>query len=192
MNRSLLVALAILGAVVVRPAAAQYVSVADQPWSARFSLEPYAGVFFDNAGNSDLGFGGSSFLGGARAGYLVNDVFRLLGDVGYANGEAATLARRGGGPASVGSDRWLLTGGAELDLVPGETSGSIGVQGGVAWRGLADDGGFARSAVVVPGIAVRQRIAPRAEFKVGLQDYIFLDDSPTNHNFALTAGMSFR
>jgi hypothetical protein len=187
MNRSVFAVALLAAALWPAAASAQYVSAAGEPWSSRFGLEPYAGVYFDNTGRVGADFDQSGFLGGVRLSYVPGDRVRLLGDVGYARvggtGDASA--------AALSADTWLATGGLEVDVVPGETGGLLGLQYGAAWRSGVDDG-YTRSSVLVPSFAIRQRLTPWADLKLGVQDYIFLRDTPANHNFALTAGISLR
>jgi hypothetical protein len=91
----------------------------------------------------------------------------------------------------VRAESWLATAGAELDVVAaGDTRAALGVLGGAGWRRGVN--GHDRSTVVAPGFSIRQRIAPRADLTLGVRDYIFLGDTPVNHDFALSAGLSIR
>lgn len=191
MRRPILLALLVLAAAALVPAdaAAQYVSVRGEPWADRITLEPYAGVYFDNRGRSGPGFDDTSVLAGVRLGLLATDRARLIGDIGYAR--ARHSAAPAGGGTAVRAERWLATAGAELDVVAaGDTRAALGVLGGAGWRRGAD--GYDRSTVVAPGFSIRQRIAPRADLTLGVRDYIFLGDTPVNHDFALSAGLSIR
>ena len=162
----------------------------DAPWYDRFSLEPYVGAYFDNSGGAGVNFDDQAFVGGVRVGYALGYRARLLGDVGYANVSDAPAGGPGTGSEGGSRDQWLATGGVELDLVPGETGGSVSLQGGIAWRALGDE--YEESTVLVPGFSIRQELSPRLDLKVGVQDYVFLRDDPISHNFALTAGLSLR
>lgn len=183
---------------------AQYVSNARGPWFDRFTLEPYAGLYIDNTGSTAAGLDQSGWLGGVRLGMALADRVRLLGDLGYSRVDE--VGRIGGGENSavIGSENWLATGGLELDVVPGETAGSLGLQYGAAWRSeslrevmgspspVGVESGWTRSPVIVPSFSIRHRITPRADLRLGVQDYIFFDNDPLSHNFALTAGISLR
>jgi hypothetical protein len=183
---------------------AQYVSSARGPIWDRFSLEPYAGRYYDNVETAGAGFHDSGWLGGLRLGLAATDRFRLLGDIGYAQVDGIATA---GGPqdhTTFGSQTWLVTGGIELDVVPGDTRGALSLLGGAAWRELRGQATVGDGApagvpevdspvsVLVPGFAVIQRIAPRADLKLSLQDYIFIGADPVSHNWALTAAITLR
>jgi hypothetical protein len=185
-------------------ASAQYVSTARGPVWDRFTLEPYAGRYFDNAGTSGSGFAQAGWLGGVRLGLSVADRIRLLGDLGYAQVDEAQRFGTNVNYVVYGSQNWLMTGGVEVDVVPGDTRASLSLLGGAAWRELRQQEqignahGFlppdtdSRTRVLVPGFSIRQNIAPRADFKLGVQDYIFIGAEPVTHNWALTAGITIR
>jgi hypothetical protein len=196
--------LLLMAAALPSVASAQYVSHARGPVWDRFTLEPYVGRYYDNAGTAGTGFNDHGWMGGLRLGIAAADRFRLVGDVGYAQVDGVTRIGSAQDYTVYGSQNWLVTGGVELDVVPGETQGSLSLLGGMAWRdlrqqevigqptapGLAiDDSPFT---VLVPGFSLRQRIAPRADFKLGIQDYIFVGADPVSHNWALTAGITIR
>jgi hypothetical protein len=185
-------------------ASAQYVSNAYGPLWNRFSVEPYAGRYYDNAGTSGTAFNEHGWMGGLRLGLAVADRMRLVGDVGFAqvNGVA-----RAGSPQDYtifGSQTWLVTGGVEADLIPGDTRASLSLQGGKAWRDLrqqetvGNPGAINTPAtespvtVLVPGFSIRQRMAPRADLMLGIQNYMFVGADPVSHNWALTAGITLR
>lgn len=172
-------------------------------WYNRFSLEPYAGALKDayDVSSDDQNTG---LLLGFRVGYLLNSRLRLLGNVGYSESDNVIP------PSPTGSyyiydNTWVFTtGGGEFDVVPGRTSASIGVQGGVAWRRVDLDGavgtplgpsqedeGFSSQGIVIPALTARHRITSRASFFAGVQDFIFLE-GPAQHSLAATAGLSFR
>jgi hypothetical protein len=185
-------------------ASAQYVSTARGPVWDRFTLEPYAGRYFDNAGGSGSGFNQAGWLGGVRLGLSVADRIRLLGDVGYAQVDEAQQFGSSANYIVYGSQNWLVTGGVEVDVVPGDTRASLSLLGGAAWRDLQSQQQVGNVAgmlapnsdnpvrVLVPGFSIRQNIAPRADFKLGVQDYIFVGADPVTHNWALTAGITIR
>jgi hypothetical protein len=202
--RTLIVALLLAAVAWPAAASAQYVSTAHGPVWDRFSLEPYAGRYYDNAGTAASGFNDHGWIGGLRLGLAVADRFRLIANVAYAQVDG--VARVGGTQdyALFGSQTWLVTGGAEADLIPGDTRGSLSLQGGKAWRDLRQqdvvgqpDAITAPAAdspvtVLVPGFAIRQRVAPRADLMLGVQNYIFVGEDPVSHNWALTAGITLR
>jgi hypothetical protein len=196
---SLLIAAAWPGA-----ASAQYVSGAHGPLQDRFSMEPYVGRYYDNAGVTGSGFNEHGWLAGLRLGLAVADRMRLVGDVGFAQVDDVARVGTAQDYALFGSQNWLVTGGVELDVVPGDTRGTLSLQGGRAWRNLRQletvgEPGIiplpeAESPVTVlaPGFSIRQRVAPRADLKLAVQDYIFVGADPVRHNWALTAGITIR
>lgn len=198
--------LGLLAAAALSPAAlsAQYVSNARGPLVDRFTLEPYAGLYFDNVRGSGTSFDESGWLGGLRLGLVLADRARLVGDLGYSRVSDAGRVGSGENSAVIASENWLATGGLELDVVPGPTAASLGLQYGAAWRSeslrevlgspspVEVASGWARSPVLVPSFSIRHGITPRADLRLGVQDYIFFDNDPVTHNFALTAGISLR
>jgi len=198
--------LAALGAALVLPAtvSAQHVSHARGPVWDRLTLEPYAGRFYDNASTPGSGFNEHGWMGGLRLGVAVADRIRVVGDVGYSQVDGVARTGAGTDQAVFGSETWLLTGGVELDLVPGDTRGSVSLLGGRVWRDLHSQGWTGTGeppaapalgspvTTIVPGFSIHQRIAPRADIRVGIQDYILTGDDPTSHNWALTAGLTLR
>jgi hypothetical protein len=199
-------ALAALGAAFLVPAAAsaQHVSHARGPVWDRLTLEPYAGRFYDNAATQGSGFNDHGWLGGLRLGVAVADRIRVVGDVGYSQVDGVARVGAGADQAVFGSQSWLLTGGVELDLVPGDTRGSVSLLGGRVWRDLraqdwtgtgeppAAPGVNSPATTIVPGFSIHQRIAPRADLRLGIQDYILTGDEPASHNWAITAGLTLR
>lgn len=199
---------AITLALVAVPAAtaAQHVSVEGRPWYDRFTLEPYAGAYFDNADPVGSGFGESGWLGGLRLGLALSDRVRLIGDAGYSRVDEATRVRDDGGSILYGSENWLLTGGVEADVVPGDTRGSLSIQAGNVWRELREQervgspwviplsAEFSPVHVLVPGFTIHQRVTPRGDLSLGARDYIFFPggDESVSHNFALTLGITLR
>jgi opacity protein-like surface antigen len=200
-----LFALALVAAALAVPAAAsaQHVSHARGPVWDRFSLEPYVGRYYDNSGSGESGFHDHGWMGGLRVGLAVADRARLVGDFGYAQVDA--VARSGTDQAAVfGSQNWLVTGGFELDLVPGDTRGTVSLLGGRVWRDLRQQGWAGEGpgpaappidspvTTIVPGFSIQQRFAPRADLRIGIQDYILVGADPVSHNWALTAGITLR
>jgi hypothetical protein len=174
-------------------------------WVNRFSLEPYAGALRD-AYDSSPDDENTALLLGFRVGYSLSSRARLLGNVAYSESDNV-IDPRGVGSYYIYDNTWVFTtGGAEFDVVPGRTSASIGLQGGVAWRRVDLDGtvgtpltpseeddGFSSQEVVIPALMARHRITQRATFVVGIQDYIFdFLEGPARHSLAATAGLAFR
>jgi hypothetical protein len=174
-------------------------------WGNRFTLEPYAGAIKDAYDASPDGED-TGYLVGFRVGYALSNRTRLLGNVAYS--ETDNVSNPGGLPDYFMYDNnWVFTtAGAEFDVVPGRTSASLGLQGGVAWRKTDVDGsvgspigapetgdGFASYAVLIPGLMLRHRFSSRWAAMVGLQDNIFdFLEGPAQHSLALTAGIAFR
>jgi hypothetical protein len=189
---ALVLALAIPGT-----ATAQYVSRAHGPVGDRFSIEPFAGRYFDNVGSSTSRFEDSGWLGGLRLGLETTDRARLIGTVAFS--QVDPIAGSGSlGAASGSSDTWMLTGGLELDVVPGDTRGSLSVEAGRVWRRF-QAGGAAGSieqrqeeTVIAPGFSIIQRITPRADLRLGVHDYIWFGADPVSHNWTAVVGLRLR
>lgn len=173
-------------------------------WGNRFSLEPYGGAMKDAYDASPDGEN-TAYVVGFRVGYMLSSRTRLLGNVAYSKSD--DVANSTGVPAyHVYDNTWVFTtGGAEFDVVPGRTSASLGLQGGVAWRRLDFDGSvgvpleqpvddnFSAYEVLIPSLTARHRLTNRATFSVGLHDNIFnFLEGPAEHSLAVTAGISFR
>lgn len=183
---------------------AQYVSQAHGPVWDRFTLEPYAGRYYDNAGTAATGFNDFGWIGGLRLGVVLADRVRLVGEVAHAQVDGVAQVGTMPDYSVFGSETWLVTGGLEADLIPGDTRGSLSLKGGKAWRDLRQQGTFGQAGpieapasdspvtVLVPGFAIRHRLAPRADLMLGVQDYIFVGEEPASHNWALTAGITLR
>jgi hypothetical protein len=170
----------------------------------RFYLEPYGGAFkdsYDRGGDDDVGY-----LVGFHVGYTLTARVRVLGNVGYSSIEdvidPGALANY-----YVYDNVWIMTtGGAEFDVVPGATSATLGLQGGVAWRKLDLDGAigvptseprstdsYKEYEVVIPSLTIRQRVSSRTALTVGVYDHIFhLLEGTAKHSPALTVGIAFR
>jgi len=170
----------------------------------RFYLEPYGGALrdaYDISADDHLGY-----LVGFRAGYMLSSRVRVLGNLSYNYAENISDP----GPLTsyyVYDNIWVVTtGGAEFEVVPGNTSAALGVQAGVAWRKLDLDGtvgipttapeetdNYSAYEVFIPSITARQRVTSRASIVVGFYDHIFnLLEGTAKHSLALTIGASFR
>ena len=174
-------------------------------WGNRFSFEPYAGAMNDAYDMSPDGES-TGYLVGFRVGYHLSRRFRLLANVGYS--ETDNIADPSGLPSYfVYDNTWVITTlGGEVDLVPGNTSVSLGLQGGAGWRRVDLDGsvgtpigtptpdeGFAAQEVLVPALHFRHGLTSRTTIMAGLQDNIFdIFDGPAKHSLAVTAGIAFR
>jgi len=194
-----------LAALVVAPSAAEAQRArrveVEPAYGNRFSLEPYAGAYNDAYDLSDAQTG---FLFGMRLGYRLTSRARLLGNLGYAKTEDVAFSVAPG--VAVYDNVWVLTtAGAEYDVIPGRTSASLGVEGGVGWRrtdlaegdpapgeDLSSDS-FASYEVVAPALTLQHRLSTRAALRLSLQDYMFdVFEGPVDHSIALTLGIAFR
>lgn len=168
------------------------------PWS----FAPYAGLFKD-AYDISPDDENTGWMAGFRIGYDIGRRSRLLADIAYAESDDVTS-----GPIVIGRSVYdnqyiLTTGGAEYDILPGNTSVSLGTLLGGAWRKVvlddaADDtvtpdygDGYSFYFAVVPALTVRHGFTPRTALEIGLRDYIFPDAS-VNHMPALNVGFRFR
>jgi hypothetical protein len=168
-----------------------------------FFLEPYGGAMkdsYDISGDDDVGY-----LVGFRVGLALGSRFRLLGNLGYST--TNNVADANGLPNYYTYDNvWVVTtGGAEFDVVPGNTSAALGLQGGIAWRRLDLDetvgtpaqppegtDTFAAYEVIIPSLTARHRVSARASITAGFYDHIFNLDGTAQHSPALTLGVMFR
>jgi hypothetical protein len=170
----------------------------------RFLLEGYGGALkdaYDVGADDDVGY-----VVGMRLGYALSSRLRLVGNLGY----SYTDDVNDNGPLTnyyVYDNVWVLTtGGFEFDVVPGNTSASLGAQFGLAWRRLDLDETvgsptfpaertdiFKSYEVLVPGLTMRQQLTSRAALTAGVYDHIFnLFDGTAKHSPALTVGLAFR
>jgi hypothetical protein len=173
-------------------------------WGNRFYFEPYAGVLND-AYDASPDDENSGLLLGFRIGYHVSHRTRLLGNIGYS--ESDNILNPVTPAYFVYDNTWVFTtAGGEFDIVPGRTSVSLGLQGGAAWRRVDFDGsvgspvgnptadeGFNAQELLVPTLAVRQRLGSHFTVMAGLNDNITdFFDGPAKHSLAVTAGIAFR
>jgi hypothetical protein len=181
------------------PGAAQAQSILPPPKGEnRLFMEPYAGVLFDNGARSGLSFNHAGPLFGVRFGALAGDRVRLLGDVGYAKVNDVAPSPLSVTGSHIDAQNFLATGGVEVEVVPGATSGTLSLQVGGLWRSLDErhgapiaNAGYRSQGVIAPGFGVRSSLNWRSELKLAFQDYIALD-SPTRHTPVLALGISFR
>jgi hypothetical protein len=178
-------------------ASAQQVSRAYGPVTDRFQLEPYTGRYFDNVTRGASSFDESGWLGGLRLGVAIAERARLVGDVGYS--QVTSSPDLTVGNAGFESQSWLVTGGVEVDAVPGDTRASLSLQSGKLFRRVSATAADAveirtndSEFVIVPGFSVSQRITPRADIRLGVQNYITVQADPASHNWALVAGLTLR
>ncbi|HUH13205.1 MAG TPA: hypothetical protein VMK65_08850 [Longimicrobiales bacterium] len=169
-----------------------------------FSMEPYAGVYFDPVVQSGHQAGA---LVGVRVGYDLTRRMRLLADFGYSEVNGAGLVSSDEDAATLftyGND-WIFTlAGVEFVLVPGNTAGALTLVGGVGWRGTEieqratgaaaepDLGGWGSYAVIAPGVTLSHGLGARSAVRVSLQDFIVDFGENAEHAPALTLGVSFR
>ena len=180
-------------------------SRSDCCWGNRFSLEPYVGAIKDpyDISPDDKN---TSALFGFRVGYRTGARTRLLGNIGYTKSENVN------NPQALSSyyvydNTWLFTtAGAEFDVVPGNTSASLGLQGGAAWRrtdlesvvgspigSSEEDRGFNASAVVIPSLTLRHRVSSRLGLMLSVHDNIFdVLEGPAQHGVGASIGVAFR
>jgi hypothetical protein len=195
------VLLALVTWAAVQPAAAeaQRRGAHINPWS----FSPYAGLFSDPYDVSPDG-DDTGWMLGFRIGYALGDRTRLSGNVAYAESDDVTS-----GPITVDRSVYdnqyiLTTAGLEYDILPGNTSVSLGAELGGAWRQVAFDHRFSGGApaadagdgytfyfAVVPTLVVRHGFTPRTAVELGLRDYIFPEDE-VQHAPALSFGFRFR
>jgi hypothetical protein len=190
---------AVLAAALPLTASAQHVSRAYGPITDRFQLEPYTGRYFDNVTHGASSFDDSGWLGGLRLGVAIADRTRLLGDLAYSQVTRSPAVIGDPGLSGFESQSWLVTGGLEFDVVPGDTRASLSLQSGQLFRrGRGGDIGSSAwdlnesALVVVPGFSLSQRITPRADIRLGVQDYVTVRTEPVSHNWAVVAGLTLR
>jgi hypothetical protein len=168
------------------------------PWS----FSPYAGLFkdaFDISPDDE----NTGWMAGFRLGYDIGGRTRLFADIGYAESDDVTS-----GPLVVGRNVYdnqyiMTTGGAEYDILPGNTSVSLGTALGGMWREVALDetaddtvtpefgDGYTFYFAVVPSLTVRHGFTGRTALEVSLRDYIIPDET-VDHMPALNVGFRFR
>jgi hypothetical protein len=202
MSKRMLIPLFLLGAAAL-PAAveAQYTLPAPRP--SLIVMEPYAGVYFDNAARRSIGFDNGGALAGLRLGVAASPRTRLLADVGYSS--VPRIGRVEGPPNYhvYGSRNFLASGGIEWEAVPGDISGTLGLQAGAVWRTLQreqtvgtpehpfHEHGYSTHGVIVPSVAVRAALTSRTDLKLSLHNYVSLQE-PGSQSPALSLGLSFR
>lgn len=171
----------------------------------RWSFEPYAGGFEDPYDISPDG-DETGYMVGLRLGYRTGSRTRLSANVAYSSVD--NVADPQGLPNYfVYDNTWVFTTvGGEFDVVPGRTSASLGLHGGVAWRRVDQDGevgtpfgtpisdrGFSSGELIVPSVMLRHRLTNRATISAGLHDHIFdVFEGPARHGIGLSLGVSFR
>jgi hypothetical protein len=189
-----IIPLLLLGTALLPEAAtAQY--TLPQPRTGSVLMEPYAGAYFDNAGRSEISFDRGGPLAGLRVGVAALPGIRLLGDVGYAPVRRAAVGTGEAGSVARDTRNFLVSAGAEWEVVPGDISGTLGLQAGRVWRSLGEQegvpGGYASHSVLVPAVAVRAALTSRTDLKLSLQSYARIDDL-ASQSPALSVGLAFR
>jgi hypothetical protein len=171
----------------------------------RFNVGLYAGAYFDRTYVGAID-GGPTPLGGLRVAYALSGRTRVLADVGFTDLDA--VARVGNEDSYVvwGASQWLTSAGVEVDLLPGRTGISAGLEFGAITgdeeveqvvgshvrEDFYPDRGSSTSVVAVPAIAARHAFTRRAQLRLSLRDYIVIDNTPWKQNIALTLGLSLR
>ncbi len=173
-------------------------------WTAQneFGMELYSGVFLDGMVPDNERQMGPLF--GVRVTFEPMHRRRFGLDIGYSEVNGVGAVTSGASTFTYGND-WIFTlGGVEFDVVPGNTVGTISLNGGVAWRqndverrviGTDEDpdlGGFTSMTTIAPGIALVQMLSPRAAVRLALQDFIVDVDEDAVHSPAFTLGVVFR
>ncbi len=197
--------MALAVAVILFPADSAAQQTAESQAPNRFSIEAYVGAYLDRTYVGAIDDRAAP-LGGLRVGYTLGRRTRLLADVGFT--DLDRVARVGSEDSYVvwGAKQWLTTGGVEVDIVPGRTGVSTGLELGAIFSeenierevgsSIREDfypGGEARwSAVAVPSVAIRHAITPHVEMKLSLRDYVVVDNNPWTQNLAVTVGLSLR
>lgn len=192
-NRMLIPLLLLGGALLPQAAAAQY--TLPEARQGRILMEPYAGAYFDNAGRSDISFDHGGALAGLRLGVAALRGVRLLADVGYASVRGAAVSSGEAGFVTRDTRNFLVSGGAEWEAVPGDISGTVGLQAGRVWRSLGEQegvpGGYTAHSVLVPTVAMRAALTSRTDLRLALHNYMRLDDL-ASQSPALSLGFAFR
>ena len=171
----------------------------------RFSVGAYAGAYLDRTYVGAIDDRVAP-LGGLRVGYALGSRMRLLADVGFTDLDG--VARVGDADSYVvwGAKQWLTTGGVEIDLLPGRTGVSAGLELGAIFSeetierevgtSVREDfypsGDSRGSALAVPSIALRHALTTHVDLKLSLRDYVVVDSTPWTQNLALTLGVSLQ
>ena len=171
----------------------------------RFSVGLYAGAYFDRTYVGAIDDGPAP-LGGLRVAYALSGRTRVLADVGFTDLDA--VARVGNEDSYVvwGASQWLTSAGVELDLLPGRTGLSAGLEFGaimgeeeverVAGSDVREDfypdRGYGTSVIAVPAIVARHAVTRRAQLRLSIRDYIVVDSTPWKQNIAVTLGLALR
>lgn len=168
------------------------------PWS----FSPYAGFIKDAYDISPDG-DDTGWQLGFRIGYALSERARLIGNIGYAESDDVSS-----GPMTVDrvvyDNQYIITmGGAEYDIIPGNTSVSLGGEVGGLWREVAQDeqigqplpgqsleSGYSFYFALAPTLTVRHGFSARTALEIGVRDYIVPDG--VDHMPALTIGFRFR
>ena len=171
----------------------------------RFSVGLYAGTYFDGTyvGAIDRG---PAPLGGLRVAYALSGRTRLLAGVGFTDLDSVAQVGTEDSYIVWGASQWLTSAGLEVDLLPGRTGISAGLEFGalvgeeeveqVVGSNVREDfyphHGYGTSVIAVPAIVARHAVTRRAHLRLSLRDYIVIDNTPWKQNIALTLGLSLR
>lgn len=170
-----------------------------------FTLEPYGGVFFDNAFSGDVGLDREGAVGGLRIGWRLGDRTRLVADLGYVEIDGAGHIGVTPDLFVYGVNQVQTTMGVDWTLLPGRTSALLGLQAGVVWRGEEiegvvgdplpqwdETGGWTPHLVATPSVALRRDLNRRLGVELRLSDQLMLADADVGHSPSLTLGISLR
>jgi hypothetical protein len=170
------------------------------PWS----FSPYGGVIRDAYDISPDGKD-TGWLVGFRLGYDLTGRARLTGNVGYSESDDVTSGPLTSARVILDNEYIITAGGLEYDILPGNTSVTLGTEAGGLWRKVAfdrqlgggtvnpnpGDDGYAFYFVIVPGLTIRHGFTPRTALEVGVRDFMHPDEE-MEHLPALTLGFRFR
>ena len=202
---TLRIAAVLAAATALLPGAMAAQRLPDTQPTNRFSLGLYAGAYFDRTyvGAIDRG---PAPLGGLRVAYALSGRSRLLADVGFTDLDAVAQVGTEDSYIVWGASQWLTSAGLEVDLLPGRTGISAGLEFGalvgeeeveqVVGSNVREDfypnRGYDTSVIAVPAIVARHALTRRAQLRLSLRDYIVVDNAPWRQNIALTLGLALR
>ena len=202
---TLRIAAVLAAATALLPGAMAAQRLPDTQPTNRFSLGLYAGAYFDRTyvGAIDRG---PAPLGGLRVAYALSGRSRLLADVGFTDLDAVAQVGTEDSYIVWGASQWLTSAGLEVDLLPGRTGISAGLEFGalvgeeeveqVVGSNVREDfypnRGYDTSVIAVPAIVARHAVTRRAQLRLSLRDYIVVDNTPWRQNIALTLGLALR
>lgn len=168
------------------------------PWT----FSPYAGLFKDGYDVSADG-DNTGWTAGFRIGYALGDRSRLTANVAYAESDDVVFNPTTGPYYDYDNQYIVTTGGAEYDIIPGNTAVALGVEAGGLWRkvvaedyvgdlpGESLESGYTFYFAVAPAVSMRHGFSPRTAFEVSVRDFILPEDE-VEHFPMLTVGFRFR